>query len=68
MKLSAKSSKGLSVLDFAIDHLNGELVTCMVKTKYREKLGLNPTILARCKENTKDDEIKRILQTAIDDV
>lgn len=68
MKLSAKSSKGLSVLDFAIDHLSRKLVTCMVKTKYREKLGLNPTILARCKENTNDDEIKRILQTAIDDI
>lgn len=68
MKLSAKSSKGLSVLDFAIDHLSRKLVTCMVKTEYREKLGLNPTILARCKENTKDDEIKRILQTAIDDI
>lgn len=68
MKLSAKSSKGLSVLDFAIDHLNKELVQCMVKTKYREKLRLNSTILARCKENTKDDIIKQILQTAIDDI
>lgn len=67
MDFSVKSNRGLTVLEFAIDHLNKELIKCIV-SEYRDEFKLNNEILDKCINDTKDDSIKQILQTAVDEI
>lgn len=67
MDFSVKSNRGLTVLEFAIDHLNKELIESIV-SEYRDELKINNEILDKCIYDTKDERIRRILQTAVDEI
>lgn len=64
MDLLAKNHRGLTVLEFAVDHLNGELIECIVSAKYRGKLNISAEILSNCIKSTKDERIQNILKAA----
>lgn len=64
---SGKSHGGLTVLEFAIDNLNKELIECIVSA-YRDEFKINNEILDKSINDTKDDSIKKILQTAMAEI
>lgn len=66
MDFSAKNNRGLTVLEFAIDHLNKELIEYIVSARYRKEFKINIAILDKCINDTKDNEIKRVLEDARD--
>lgn len=67
MDFSVKSNRGLTVLEFAIDHLNNKLIESIVN-EYRDEFKINNEILDKCIYDTKDESIKGILQTAVDEI
>lgn len=68
MDFSVKSiNRGLTVLEFAVDHLNKELIESIV-SEYRDEFKINNEILDKCIYDTKDEGIKRILQSAVDEI
>lgn len=64
MDFSAKRNRGLTVLEFAIDHLNKELIECIVSATYRKEFKINTAILDKCINDTKDNKIKGVLEEA----
>lgn len=66
MNLGAISSKGLTVLDRAIDHHDIEVVRCVVKKEYREKCGVKCNRLGKYlqPESHINIEIRKILEKA----
>lgn len=68
MKLLTKNRRGLTVLEFAIDHLNIELIGCIVSTICEGKLDINVEILSNCKKYTKNKSIQDILQKGMDKI
>lgn len=68
MDFSAKNNRGLTVLEFAIDHLNKELIECIVSARYRKEFKINTAILDKCINDTKDNEIKRVLEDTRDEM
>lgn len=69
MDFSAKTkNRGLTVLEFAIDHLNKELISSIVSATYREEFKINTAILDKCIKDTKEDSIKRILEATRDEM
>lgn len=68
MDFSAKTNRGLTVLEFAIDHLNKELIKCIVSATYRKEFKINTAILDKCIKDTKEDSIKRILEATRDEM
>lgn len=66
MDLKALSCKGLTVLDRAIDHLDIEVIRCMVSEKYRDKCGVSIPVLSKYlhPEFPINNEIKTILEKA----
>lgn len=68
MDFSAKTNRGLTVLEFAIDHLNKELIKCLVSATYRKEFKINTAILDKCIKDTKEDSIKRVLEATKDEM
>lgn len=70
MDLKALSCKGLTVLDRAIDHLDIEVIRCMVKEEYREKCGVSIPILSKYlqPESPISIEIRSILVKACEEM
>lgn len=70
MDLKALSCKGLTVLDRAIDHLDTEVIRCMVKKEYREKCGVTIPVLSKYleSESFNNNEIRNIIENAIQEM
>lgn len=70
MDLKALSCKGLTVLDRAIDHLDTEVIRCMVKKEYREKCGVTIPVLSKYlePESFNNNEIRNIIENAIQEM
>lgn len=66
MQLLTTNKRGLTVLEFAIDHLNGELIECIVSAICQGKLNISVEILSQCKRATKNERIQDILQKGMD--
>lgn len=70
MNLSATCKKGLNQLEWAIDHLNIELIRGIVSAKYREKCEVSRKSILKAierKENL-DKEILNILKGASEEM
>lgn len=65
---SAINSSGLTVLEFAVNHLNKELIECILSATYREVFQINAKILEKCKKYANDDSIKQILERTISEI
>lgn len=67
MNLTLLSCKGLTVLDRAIDHLDTDVIRCMVKEEYRDKFGITKSTLSQYieSETFNNTEIRNILEMAI---
>lgn len=66
MDLLTKNKRGLTVLGFAIDHLNTELIKCIVSEICKGKLNIPVEILSQFKTATKNKSIQDILQKGVD--
>lgn len=66
MQLLTTNKRGLTVLEFSIDHLNGELIECIVSAICQGKLNISVEILSQCKRATKNERIQDILQKGMD--
>lgn len=65
---SAINGSGLTVLEFAVNHLNKELIECILSATYREVFQINAKILEKCKKYANDDSIKQILERTISEI
>lgn len=70
MDLKAVSFKGLTALDRAIDHLDTEVIRCMLKKEYREKCGVTIPVLSKYLEPESfiNNEIRNIIEDAIQEM
>lgn len=66
--LSAIDGSGLTVLEFAVDHVNKDLIECILGAEYREEFKINAAILENCKNHARDDSIKQILERTLSEI
>lgn len=65
MNLKATCRVGFTLLEWAIDHLNIDLIQAVVSVKFREKCGVDTESLEKAKTRKPDQTIITILQTAL---
>lgn len=68
MDLSATCFMGYNQLEWAIDHLNVELISAIVSPKFRDRCGVTPTSISNVMEKTINKEITKILETALEEM
>ncbi|XP_062610258.1 serine/threonine-protein phosphatase 6 regulatory ankyrin repeat subunit B-like isoform X2 [Saccostrea cucullata] len=68
MELSARTKKGYSILNIAIDHLNIELIKTLVTERYRTALKITENSIRKDREQTKDERILKILDDALSEM
>lgn len=68
MNLTATCYDGFTLLEWAIDHLNIDLVRAIVSVNFREKCGVNSKSLKKAITRKKDQTIITILQTALNEM
>lgn len=68
MDLTAKCCDGFTLLEWAIDHLNIELIRAVVSSKFREKCGVSSESLTKAMTRKQDQTILTILQTALNEM
>lgn len=65
MNLKATCRNGLNLLEWAIDHLNIDLIRAVVSVNFREKCGVDTESLEKAMNRKQDRTITPILQTAL---
>lgn len=68
MNLKATCFKGLTLLEWAIDHLNINLIRAVVSVKFREKCGVDTESLKKAITRKQTQRIITILQTALNEI
>lgn len=68
MNLTATCYDGLTLLEWAIDHLNIDLVRAIVSVNFREKCGVDTNSLINAIKRKHDQTIITILQTALNEM
>lgn len=68
MNLKATCHNGLTLLEWAIDHLNLDLIRAVVSVNSREKCGVDTTSLKKAKTRKQDQTIKTILLTVLNEM
>lgn len=67
MDLTATCCNGFTLLEWAIDHLNIELIRAIVSVNFREKCGVSTESLTKAMTRKKDETIITILRTALNE-
>lgn len=68
MDLTATCNDGFTLLQWAIDHLNIDLVRAIVSVNFREKCGVDTNSLINAIKRKHDQTIITILQTALNEM
>lgn len=68
MNLQATCFRGLTLLEWAIDHLNINLIQAIVSVKFREKCGVSTDSLTKAMTRKTDETIKTILRKALNEM
>lgn len=68
MNLKATCRSGLTLLEWAIDHLNIDLIEAVVSVKFREKCGVDTESLKKAITRKPDQTIILLLQTALNEM
>lgn len=68
MNLKATCRSGLTLLEWAIDHLNIDLIEAVVSVKFREKCGVDTESLQKAITRKPDQTIIWLLQTALNEM
>lgn len=68
MNLKATCFKGLTLLEWAIDHLNINLIRAVVSVKFREKCGVDTESLKKAITRKQTQRFITILQTALNEI
>lgn len=68
MDLTATCFDGFTLLDWAIDHLNIDLIRAIVSVNFREKCGVDTKSLKKAITRKQDQTIITILQTALNEM
>lgn len=68
LNLEATCRNGLNLLEWAIDHLNIDLIRAVVSVKFREKCGVDTKSLKKAITRKQDQTIITILQTALNEI
>lgn len=68
MNLKATCCRGLTLLEWAIDHLNINLIQAVVSVKFREKCGVDTKSLKKAITRKPDQTIILFLQTALNEM
>lgn len=68
MNLGETCRIGLTMLEWAIDHLNIDLIRAVVSVKFRKKCGVDTEVLKKAKTRKQDQTIISILQRSLDEM
>lgn len=68
MNLKATCRNGLNLLEWAIDHLNIDLIRVVVSVNFREKCGVDTESLKKAMTRRQDQTIITILQKALNEM
>lgn len=68
MNLQATCFRGLTLLEWAIDHLNINLIQAVVSVKFREKCGVSTDSITKAMTRKTDETIKTILRKALNEM
>lgn len=68
MDLTATCFDGFTLLEWAIDHFNIELIRAIVSVNFRKKCGVSIESLTKAMSRKKDEQINDILQTALNEM
>lgn len=68
LNLKATCRNGLNLLEWAIDHLNIDLIRAVVSAKFREKCGVDTERLKKAITRKQDQTIITMLQTALNEI